>query len=215
MISPSESAIKGPPVDNLSRILRRENYFIALFNKDVLDLRARLPIPKRLVHLIPPRLITRQSDLPRQHGDEKERFYLTFGGNILTRALEQNLRFVLVSFFFDEFGRVKPEMVQGRGRKDLVGQLRRRFQQMGVINAVCAPFIVVYVLIYSFFRYFQELKEHPASLGGRQYTLIARYKFREFNELPHLLNRRLDEGYEVAKEYIDQFPKQRTALVMK
>lgn len=181
----------------------------------MLDLRARLPIPKRLVHLLPPSLITRQSELPRQAGDEKERFYLTFGGNVLTRALEQNLRFVLVSFFFDAHGRVKPEMVQGRGRKDLVGQLRRRFQQMGVINALCAPFIVIYVLIYSFFRYFQELKEHPATLGGRQYTLFARYKFREFNELPHLLNRRLDEGYEVAKEYIDQFPKQRTALVMK
>lgn len=33
--------------------------------------------------------------------------------------------------------------------------LRRRFVFMGLINAICVPFIVPYLLIYSFFRYFE------------------------------------------------------------
>lgn len=34
-------------------------------------------------------------------------------------------------------------------------RLRRRFMLMAVINAVFAPFIVLYLLMYSFFRYFE------------------------------------------------------------
>ena len=100
---------------------------------------------------------------------------------------------------------------------------------MGILNAMFAPFIVIYLLSYSFFRYFevslshrygasadvQEYHKNPSSIGSRQYTPYAQWKFREFNELPHLFERRLDRSYPTAKEYIDQFPKERTALVMR
>jgi len=32
--------------------------------------------------------------------------------------------------------------------------LRRRFVFMGILNAIFAPFIVLYMIMYSFFRYF-------------------------------------------------------------
>ena len=93
--------------------------------------------------------------------------------------------------------------------------MKRRFIFMGVLNAIFAPFIVVYLVFYSFFRYFEEYHKNPSSIGGRQYTPYAQWKFREFNELPHLFEQRLDRSYPMAKEYIDQFPKERTALVMR
>jgi hypothetical protein len=41
-------------------------------------------------------------------------------------------------------------------KADLVSySLKRRFVFMGVLNAIFAPFIVIYLLIYSFFRYFE------------------------------------------------------------
>lgn len=112
-----------------------------------------------------------------------------------------------------------------------MSSLKRRFIFMGILNAMFAPFIVIYLLSYSFFRYFevsflrrddiadhltrQEYHKNPSSIGSRQYTPYAQWKFREFNELPHLFERRLDRSYPTAKEYIDQFPKERTALVMR
>lgn len=106
--------------------------------------------------------------------------------------------------------------------------LQRRFALAGLLNLLFAPVIVLYILVYSFFRYFevsptlviakltiQEYHKNPSSMGGRQYTLYAQWKFREFNELPHLFERRLNQSYPIAKEYIDQFPKERTALVMR
>lgn len=32
---------------------------------------------------------------------------------------------------------------------------------MGVLNAIFAPFIVLYLVMYSFFRYFEVCEEHP------------------------------------------------------
>lgn len=61
----------------------------------------------------------------------------------------------------------------------------------------------------------QEYHKNPSSMGGRQYTPYAEWKFREFNELPHIFRRRLNESYPVAGEYIDQFPKEKMALVMR
>lgn len=60
---------------------------------------------------------------------------------------------------------------------------------------------------------FQEYHKNPATLGSRQYTELARWKFREFNELPHLFRRRCHASYPLASRYIEQFPKGRTAII--
>jgi len=91
--------------------------------------------------------------------------------------------------------------------------LKRRFIFMALLNALFAPFIVIAVLVYSFFRYFEVYHQDPKQIGGRQYTRLARWKFREFNELPHLFTRRCHASYPFAHKYIDQFPKERTAIV--
>ncbi|WVR06657.1 hypothetical protein IAU60_003689 [Kwoniella sp. DSM 27419] len=202
--------------DVANRILRQENYLIALFNKELLDLRVRLPVPHVLDHHIPTNLLApgSQTILP-SHAGFAPRKYISFGANTLTRALEWNLRFCLMAYLFDPRGQVRKEFIRERRRKDLIEGLRRRFIFMGVLNAIFAPFIVMYLLMYSFFRYFEEYHKNPSSIGSRQYTPYAQWKFREFNELPHLFERRLDRSYPVAKEYIDQFPKERTALVMR
>ena len=36
-----------------------------------------------------------------------------------------------------------------------LSRLKRRFIFMGILNAIFAPLIVLYVLMYSFFRYFE------------------------------------------------------------
>ena len=108
----------------VSRILRQENYLIALFNKDLLDLRFRLPLPHSIAlyipkHLIAPPTAETGAALPTA-GAETDRKFLTFGGNNLTKALEWNLRFCLMGYLFDRRGQVRKEFVKERRRKDLV-----------------------------------------------------------------------------------------------
>jgi hypothetical protein len=61
----------------------------------------------------------------------------------------------------------------------------------------------------------QEYHKDPSSIGGRRYTSFARWKFREFNELPHVFKRRLDESYPIASMYIGQFPNEKITIVMR
>lgn len=166
--------------DVANRIMRQENYLIALFNENILD----LSVP-----------------------------FLRNRSPALTRSLEWNLNFCLLGFLFDSNGQVRHQFLSERYRSDLIEGLRRRFLFMAVINAIFAPFIVLYLLIYSFFRYFEEYHKDPSNLGSRQYTQYARWKFREFNELPHLFRRRCHTSYAPAQKYIDQFPKEKTAIV--
>ncbi|CBQ69197.1 related to ATG9-integral membrane protein required for Cvt and autophagy transport [Sporisorium reilianum SRZ2] len=166
--------------DVANRIMRQENYLIALFNENILDLSV-------------PGLRNRSP--------------------ALTRSLEWNLNFCLLGFLFDSNGQVRHQFLSERYRSDLIEGLRRRFLFMAVVNAIFAPFIVLYLLVYSFFRYFEEYHKDPSNLGSRQYTQYARWKFREFNELPHLFRRRCHTSYAPASKYIDQFPKEKTAIV--
>ncbi|GLB34769.1 putative involved in autophagy and cytoplasm to vacuole transport (Cvt) vesicle formation [Lyophyllum shimeji] len=178
--------------DIANRIMRQENYLIALFNKELLDL--RVPLPSVLKRFVP---------------EEKGK------GKMLTQALEWNLRFCLMEYLFDKHGRVRKVFLKSKNRKALIEGLKRRFIFMGILNAIFAPFIVLYLIMYSFFRYFEEYHKDPSSIGGRRYTSFARWKFREFNELPHFFARRLDESYPLASMYIGQFPNTKMTLIMK
>ncbi|KIJ10518.1 hypothetical protein PAXINDRAFT_85915 [Paxillus involutus ATCC 200175] len=180
--------------DIANRIMRQENYLIALFNKELLDLRVPLPpAMKRMLH---------------KGGDESK-------GRTLTRVLEWNLRFCLMEYLFDPQGRVRKVFLKNKNRAVLIKGLRRRFIFMGMLNAIFAPFIVLYMIMYSFFRYFDEYHKNPSSIGGRRYTPFAQWKFREFNELSHLFTRRLDESYPLANIYIGQFPNEKMTIIMR
>ncbi|KAK3805013.1 MAG: APG9-domain-containing protein [Benniella sp.] len=167
--------------DIANRIMRKENYMIAMFNKELLNLSPPLPF----LH----------------------------GRTVLTRILEWSLGFCVLGFVFDERGQVRKRFLKDVRRSELVDGLRRRFQFMGFATMLFAPFISVYLMLYFFFRYFEEYHKNPGSIGTRQYTPLAKWKFKEFNELPHLFETRINASYPLAMKYNNQFPKEKTILV--
>jgi autophagy-related protein 9 len=59
----------------------------------------------------------------------------------------------------------------------------------------------------------QEYQKDPKQAAARKYTSLAEWKFRQFNELPHIFYERLHMSYPFATRYIDQFPKRITEAV--
>ena len=164
--------------DIANRLMRRDNYMIALINKDTLDL--TLPIPF---------LKNRQ---------------------IFSKTIEWSLSQCILDYVFNQHGQVRPLFLKDSHRRVLSDGLKRRFQFAGIMNIVCAPFILIYFFMLYFFRYFNEYQKNPSKIGSRQYTPYAEWKFREFNELWHLYQRRSNMSYPFAARYIDQFPKDKT-----
>ncbi|KAI5286656.1 autophagy protein atg9, partial [Ascosphaera aggregata] len=174
----SQSKQRMDAQDIANRLMRKDNYLIALFNKDILDLTLPIPFMKH-----------------RQ---------------LFSRTLEWNLNICILDFVFNEQGQVRPIFLKDTHRKPLSQALRRRFLVIGILNVFIAPFLVAYFLMHHFFRYFNEYQKNPSLVGSRQYTPLAEWKFREFNELSHLFQRRINMSYPFASRYIDQFPKDKT-----
>ncbi|KAI8974109.1 autophagy protein Apg9-domain-containing protein [Pilobolus umbonatus] len=164
-----------------SRIMRKENYLIALFNKDLLNITIPLPY------------------LQSRH--------------IFTKDLEWNLSFCLLDFIFDRKGQIRKRFLKERNRPILIAELKRRFIFMGLLNCALSPFIFAYLLLFFFFKYFEEYHKNPGEIGNRAYSTFAKWKFREFNELPHFFRNRTNLSYEFANIYINQFPKEKTILM--
>jgi len=177
----SQSKQRMDAHDIANRLMRRDNYLIALINKDVLDL--TLPIP----------------------------FFRN--RQLFSKTLQWNLSLCILDFVFNEQGQVRPHFLKDTHRRALSDGLRRRFLFAGVMNVVCAPFIFVYFMMLYFFRYFTEYQKNPSQIGSRQYTPFAEWKFREFNELWHLFQRRVNMSYPFASRYVDQFPKDKTVQI--
>ena len=177
----SQSKQRMDAHDIANRLMRRENYMIALINKDILDLTLPLPFLKN-----------------RQ---------------FFSKTLEWNLNLCILDFVFDEQGQVRPLFLKDVRRRALSDKLRERFIFAGFMNLFCAPLLVIFFVLYYFFRYFNEYQRNPSQIGSRQYTPLAEWKFREFNELWHLFQRRVNMSYPFASRYLEQFPKEKTIQI--
>jgi autophagy-related protein 9 len=111
--------------DIANRLMRKENYLIAMFNKEILDL--TLPIP----------------------------FFQ--GRQIFSRTIEWNLHYCILDFIFNEQGQVRQLVLKDTHRRQLSNAMRSRFLFAGFMNVICAPFIVIYLMIVYFFKYFNVI----------------------------------------------------------
>ncbi|KAM3516436.1 hypothetical protein NHJ13051_009916 [Beauveria bassiana] len=140
--------------DIANRLMRKENYLIAMINKDVLNL--SLPIP--FLH----------------------------GRQLFSKTMEWYLHYGILDMAFNELGQVQQDFLRADRRRVLSEKLRQRLFFAG------------------------EYQKDPKLAAARKYTALAEWKFREFNELPHIFFERLHMSFPFATRYVDQFPKRMT-----
>ncbi|KAF2274844.1 autophagy-related protein 9 [Westerdykella ornata] len=169
-------------VDIASRLLRQDNYMIALFNKEILDVGISIPfVGKRYV---------------------------------FSETTQWHVRLAILDFVFSgPNNSFNKDFLSSRNRRELVRRLQARFFWVGVISIIYTPFLVTFVLASYLFKYFTEYRKDPSILSTRDFTPFAQWKFREFNELPHLFIRRKNMALECATYYLDQFPKDKSQQV--
>ena len=133
-----------------NRILRNENYYIALIHKDIME------IPQ----------------------------------NLYTSQLEINLQHIILSD------------MQNIGSD----KLKRKFILYGIFNLVFSVFILIYLLSYFFASNIDEFYSKKNILGSRRYRPFYKWKFRDYNELDHFFEKRINKSIPFANNYIQQFP---------
>lgn len=168
------------------RILRWKNYMLAMQNKSVISCSYNFPLVG-------------------------ERAFLTEG-------MKYNLKLILFwgpGSPFQNNWKLREEYRNPTNRFVLASRLSRRIFWIGVANFVLSPFILLWVILYSFFTYAEMVKREPDSFGARRWSCYGRLFFRHFNELDHELNTRLSRAYEPASKYMNLFVSPFMAIVAK
>jgi autophagy-related protein 9 len=175
-------------LDIINRIMRKNNYFIAMVDLNILDLNIYIP------------------------------FYGQY--SFLSKYLEWNIHKCISNFVFDSDSQIKKVFLHSPNStfsaetlNKLQDELRKRFLTMTIINLTCLPFILLFQLTYFFFKYAEEYRRDPHLLGLRQYSHYSRWKFREYNELPHIFEQRLNMSYDDANKYISHFSNKISVMI--
>lgn len=164
-------------LDIINIIMIIDNYMIALINKEILNL--TLPCLKKR------KIITKVTELG------------LFGSYGIPGVLTMTL--------FNDDNTINQHFVFEKDKDKLTHKLRQRFRMVGLILLIIAPVLLIYLIGRFLFKYAEQIKNQPSFLATREWNLLAKYKFRDFNELPHSFNERLNKSYEPAKRYVSYF----------
>ena len=126
----------------------------------------------------------------------------------LTKVVEWNLYWSVLDSLFDEQCRVRPDFADE-------AKLRRRFRRLALLNLAFSPFLIVFMVLYFFLRNAERLYHHPSAVGARRWSAEARWRMRELNELPHVLDARLAAAHASAAAYCASFPNHALSLCAK
>ncbi|CAM9388615.1 unnamed protein product, partial [Ectocarpus fasciculatus] len=163
--------------DIVARIMRKDNYMVALINKGVLDIR----LPRWIV----------QCSMFMWEDSEKTLF--------LTKSLEWSINFCVLQFMFNENAVMTEEFL-----RDVKG-LQYRFVRVGALQLLLMPFMLVFMIIHFFLENAQQFRSSQSYLGPRHWSPLAMWMFREYNELPHIFEARINMSYEGANKYVGLF----------
>jgi autophagy-related protein 9 len=176
--------VRDDPTGHLvvaQRIMRRENYMIAFFNLGLLD----VTLPRLPSRMWPLTILTNRS------ADDRPVFF--------SKSIEWSVYFCVLNYMFNHSRRVRPAFYGDPS------SLRRRFVLCGVAHAIFMPFLLFFVTLHFFMSNVYEFQSTKEYLGPREWSSLARWTFREYNELPHSFEKRMEPSYKSASDYLDLF----------
>lgn len=91
---------------------------------------------------------------------------------------------------------------------DNTNLIKRNIKILGVLTFLLSPFIFIIASIYFLVQFTADFYTKKVYLGPKDWSNYAKWKFREFNELPHIFNKRLKDSHKHAIEYENRFESQ-------
>ncbi|XP_063918373.1 autophagy-related protein 9A [Zophobas morio] len=163
-------------LDIYHRILRQQNYLVAMVNKRLLPPRLNVPFLGEIV-------------------------YWTAG----LRLNIQLLFFWSPWSPFEHPWHLREEYKKPNLRHELANQFGKHILWLAVANLVFAPIIFLWQILYAFFSYAAVIRKEPSILAIRRWSLYGRLYLRHFNELEHELQARLTRAHRPATKYLAAF----------
>ena len=88
-----------------------------------------------------------------------------------------------------------------------VATFKTRLRLAAVTHLLVLPILLPFMILYFLIRHAKALHTQGSVLGPCAFSDTARYRFRQYNELPHLLEARLSNSVLPATQFLAQFPR--------
>eukprot|EP01084_Bolivina_argentea_P178739 308916_1 len=209
-------------LDITNRILRQENYMIAFVHKGVLSFNMpKLNIWKRIrnnkdrrKYMYVDEIENEDNKLLFDDDDYKEKQEEAPNDEgFLSAVLLWNMKYIIFQAMFDDEMKIKHSFKSASGSSNL----KWKCFWFGVGNLLLCPFTFVFRIIFFFLQNAEEMQRSNNKsyvLSFRQWTNLAKLKFREFNELPHDFEKRMNLSIQPSTEYIESLWKPPHVLVL-
>ncbi|CAG9805732.1 unnamed protein product [Chironomus riparius] len=163
-------------LDIYHRILRFQNYMVAMINKNVLPSKLNIPIIGEVNVLS--KLLIYNIEL------------ILFRGPFAC---------------FENNWHLKEDFKRATKRAELASKLSKHITWYALVNLMLAPLIFLWQVLFFFFSYAPIVKKEPTILGMRTWSQYGKLYLRHFNELDHELDARLNRAYRPAVKYVNAF----------
>ena len=84
-------------------------------------------------------------------------------------------------------------------------EVKRRLFRAAILNLIFLPFILLFIGFYTIIQYGEAFYNAPSLITSRTWTLTSKWRFRFYNELPHIFEHRMELASEEMKNYFAQF----------
>ena len=185
-------------LDITNRIMRRDNYMIALVNAQLLDVSLSW---SWLWSFGRYEAIDEKGEDVAAKAHTSSWMYGTM--------LDSIVRLCVIDCLFSSDFRLSPSFTS----PNAAYWLRRRFVLFGLFTLVFLPFLFLFLVLLFVLRHAEELHTKKSLSSSRQWSLLSQWRLREYNELPHFFQRRLSIASLHASAYIEQFPAVLTSLL--
>lgn len=133
---------------------------------------------------------------------------------LFTEILEINITYCIKSTLFKD-NVLLSDILLRKNVEKYSELLRKRFIIFGVINLILSPFLFVAFSISLIYRYITEYHNNPKAIGLYVFTPTAKWKLRDFNELPHIYMSRLNKARPKIMEYLAQYVNYESNVIVK
>ncbi len=83
--------------------------------------------------------------------------------------------------------------------------LQRRLIFCGIAHIIFMPFLLFFMTLHFSMQNLYDFRSEKQYLGPKEWSSTSKWIFREFNELPHVFERRIEPSYEAMEEYLGLF----------
>ena len=116
--------------------------------------------------------------------------------------MEWNIVYCIIDTLFNDESQIKEDI----GNKNYyIEVIKRRIRVVAAFNFMFMPVIFIWIVLYNLFNYGENFYNNPVNLVKRNWTRIAHWKFRNYNELIDIYDDRLKKSNNIANSYSNNF----------